>query len=152
MKIDFSYNIEQSKFPKEKWEKLWFEVKRDVEVEGDDKFKDDFLANNNQNFQRKNGKNCGLKLRLLHQDKCRIKPVKAAVNDSSIMSPSTPPSTDLNLAEESCSTWLDYVGPVITDELETLMGMFKGRSLSRNYIRGKIIFLAILRFGVIMAT
>nr|GFA35653.1 hypothetical protein [Tanacetum cinerariifolium] len=28
--------------------------------------------------------------RLLHQDKCLVRPVKAAVNDSSIVSPSTP--------------------------------------------------------------
>ncbi|GJT29492.1 hypothetical protein Tco_0909767 [Tanacetum coccineum] len=57
--------------------------------------------------------------RLLHQDKCRVRSVKAAVNDSSIVSPSTPPGTDLNLAEESYSTWLDYVGPLITDELDS---------------------------------
>ncbi|PWA46408.1 hypothetical protein CTI12_AA509060 [Artemisia annua] len=57
--------------------------------------------------------------RLLYQDKCRVRPVKAAVNDSSIVSPSTPPGTDLNLAEESCSMWLDYVGPLITDELDS---------------------------------
>nr|GEV79453.1 ribonuclease H-like domain-containing protein [Tanacetum cinerariifolium] len=57
--------------------------------------------------------------RLLHQDKCRVRPVKAAVNDSSIVSPSTPPGTVLSLAEESCSTWLDYVGPLITDELDS---------------------------------
>nr|GFA65108.1 zinc finger CCCH domain-containing protein 19 [Tanacetum cinerariifolium] len=50
---------------------------------------------------------------------CRVRPVKAAVNDSSIVSPSTPPVTDLNLAEESCSTWLDYVGPLITNELDS---------------------------------
>nr|GFA70527.1 hypothetical protein [Tanacetum cinerariifolium] len=59
-----------------------------------------------------------LRNRLLHQDKCRVRPVKAAVDDSSIVSPSTPPGTVLNLAEESCSTWLDYVGPLITDELD----------------------------------
>nr|GEV12548.1 hypothetical protein [Tanacetum cinerariifolium] len=57
--------------------------------------------------------------RLLHQDKCRVRPVKAAVNDSSIVSPSTPPGTVLNLVEESYSTWLDYVGPLITDELDS---------------------------------
>nr|GFA28193.1 hypothetical protein CTI12_AA053730 [Tanacetum cinerariifolium] len=50
---------------------------------------------------------------------CRVRPVKAAVNDSSIVTPSTPPVTDLNLAEESCSTWLDYVGPLITNELDS---------------------------------
>nr|GFA82383.1 zinc finger CCCH domain-containing protein 19 [Tanacetum cinerariifolium] len=49
---------------------------------------------------------------------CRVRPVKAAVKDSSIESPSTPSVTDLNLAEESCSTWLDYVGPLITNELD----------------------------------
>nr|GEV29842.1 amidase family protein [Tanacetum cinerariifolium] len=60
----------------------------------------------------------GIPIWLLHQDKCRVRPVKAAVNDSSIISPSTPPGTVLNLAEESCSTWLDYVGHLITDELD----------------------------------
>ncbi|GJY79820.1 zinc finger CCCH domain-containing protein 19 [Tanacetum coccineum] len=59
-----------------------------------------------------------LRNRLLHQDKCRVRSVKAAANDSSIVSPSTPPGT-LNLAEESYSTWLDYVGPLITDELDS---------------------------------
>ncbi|GJV71603.1 hypothetical protein Tco_1491598 [Tanacetum coccineum] len=38
---------------------------------------------------------------------------------SSIVSPSTPPGNDLNIAKESCSTWLDYVGPLITDELDS---------------------------------
>nr|GFB41014.1 hypothetical protein [Tanacetum cinerariifolium] len=57
--------------------------------------------------------------RLLHQDKCWVRLVKAAVNDYSIVSPSTPSGTILNLAEESCSTWLDYVGPLITDELDS---------------------------------
>ncbi|GJR12920.1 5-oxoprolinase-like protein [Tanacetum coccineum] len=60
-----------------------------------------------------------LRNRLLHQDKCRVRSVKAAVNDSSIVSPSTPPGNDLNIAKESCSTWLDYVGPLITDELDS---------------------------------
>nr|GFA43599.1 zinc finger CCCH domain-containing protein 19 isoform X1 [Tanacetum cinerariifolium] len=60
-----------------------------------------------------------LRNRLLHQDKCRVRLVEAAVNDSSIVSPSTPPGTVLNLAKESCSTWLDYVGPLITDELDS---------------------------------
>nr|GEY45298.1 hypothetical protein [Tanacetum cinerariifolium] len=45
--------------------------------------------------------------------------VKAAVNDSNIVSPSMPPGTVLNLAEESCSAWLDYVGPIITNELDS---------------------------------
>nr|GEZ31866.1 hypothetical protein [Tanacetum cinerariifolium] len=58
-----------------------------------------------------------LRNRLLHQDKCRVRPV-AVVNNSSIVSPSTPLVTVLNLSEESCSTWLDYVGPLITDELD----------------------------------
>nr|GEZ69071.1 5-oxoprolinase-like protein [Tanacetum cinerariifolium] len=57
--------------------------------------------------------------RLLHQDKCWVRPVKAAVNDSSIVSPSTPQGTILNVVEESCSTWLDYVDPLITDELDS---------------------------------
>nr|GEW65934.1 hypothetical protein [Tanacetum cinerariifolium] len=59
-----------------------------------------------------------LRNRLLHQDKCRVRPI-AAVNDSIIVSPSTPPGTVLNLSEESCLTWLDYVGPLITDELDS---------------------------------
>nr|GEU51381.1 katanin p80 WD40 repeat-containing subunit B1 homolog isoform X1 [Tanacetum cinerariifolium] len=59
-----------------------------------------------------------LRNELLHQHKCQVGTTKAAVNDSSIVSPSTPPGTVLNLAEESCSTWLDYVGPLITDELD----------------------------------
>nr|GFB01985.1 hypothetical protein [Tanacetum cinerariifolium] len=45
-----------------------------------------------------------LRNRLLHQDKCRVRTVKAAVNDSSIVSLSTPPGSVLNLAEEYCST------------------------------------------------
>nr|GEV13401.1 purine permease [Tanacetum cinerariifolium] len=45
----------------------------------------------------------------LDRNKCQVRPVKAVVNDSSIVSPSTPPGTVLNLAEESCSTWLDYL-------------------------------------------
>nr|GFB11225.1 hypothetical protein [Tanacetum cinerariifolium] len=45
-----------------------------------------------------------LRNRLLHQDKCQVRPVKAAVNDSSIV---------------SCSTWLNYVGPLITNELDS---------------------------------
>nr|GEU97131.1 oligopeptide transporter [Tanacetum cinerariifolium] len=49
---------------------------------------------------------------------CRVRPV-AAVNDSSIVSPSTPLGTVINLSEESCSMWLDYVGPLITDELDS---------------------------------
>nr|GEW56993.1 hypothetical protein CTI12_AA509060 [Tanacetum cinerariifolium] len=57
--------------------------------------------------------------RLLHRDKCRVRPVKAAVNDSIIVSSSTSPGTILNLAKESCSTLLDYVGPLITDELDS---------------------------------
>ncbi|GJV75390.1 hypothetical protein Tco_1506974 [Tanacetum coccineum] len=60
-----------------------------------------------------------LRNRLLHQDKCWVRSVKADVNDSSIVSPSTPLGTDLNLAEESYSTWLNYVGPLITDELDS---------------------------------
>nr|GEW50690.1 hypothetical protein [Tanacetum cinerariifolium] len=36
-----------------------------------------------------------------------------------IVSSSTPSGTVLNLAEESFSTWLDYVGPLITDELDS---------------------------------
>nr|GEY32645.1 hypothetical protein CTI12_AA509060 [Tanacetum cinerariifolium] len=44
-----------------------------------------------------------LRNRLLHQDNCQVRPV-AAVNDSSIVSLSTPPVTVQNLSEESCST------------------------------------------------
>nr|GEX85302.1 hypothetical protein [Tanacetum cinerariifolium] len=53
------------------------------------------------------------------EEDCRARPVKAAVKDSSIVSPSTPPVTNQNLAEESCSTWIDYVGPLITNELDS---------------------------------
>ncbi|GKB73899.1 RNA-directed DNA polymerase, eukaryota, partial [Tanacetum coccineum] len=35
--------------------------------------------------------------------------IPEVANDSSIVSPSTPPGNDLNIAKESCSTWLDYV-------------------------------------------
>ncbi|GJU46007.1 zinc finger CCCH domain-containing protein 19 [Tanacetum coccineum] len=45
--------------------------------------------------------------------------IPEVANDSSIVSPSTPPGNDLNIAKESCSTWLDYVGPLITDELDS---------------------------------
>ncbi|GJT81180.1 zinc finger CCCH domain-containing protein 19 [Tanacetum coccineum] len=45
--------------------------------------------------------------------------IPEVANDSSIVSPSTPPGNDLNIARESCSTWLDYVGPLITDELDS---------------------------------
>nr|GEZ86425.1 hypothetical protein [Tanacetum cinerariifolium] len=74
------------------------------------------LAHHNNGL---NDLDISLRNRLLHQDKCRVRPVKAAVNDSSIVSPSTPPTPVLNLAEESCSTLLDYVGPLITDELDS---------------------------------
>nr|GEV99967.1 reverse transcriptase domain-containing protein [Tanacetum cinerariifolium] len=46
----------------------------------------------------------------------RVRPVKAAVNDSSIVSPSTPSVTDLNLAEESCSTWINYAAQQLLEQ------------------------------------
>ncbi|GJT88089.1 hypothetical protein Tco_1298784 [Tanacetum coccineum] len=35
--------------------------------------------------------------------------IPEVANDSSIVSPSTPPGNDLNIAKESCSTWLDML-------------------------------------------
>ncbi|GKE12225.1 zinc finger CCCH domain-containing protein 19, partial [Tanacetum coccineum] len=75
--------------------------------------------------QTRNGKAClNLSLTVL---KSKFKILKGCLevnipevaNDSSIVSPSTPPGNDLNIAKESCSTWLDYVGPLITDELDS---------------------------------
>nr|GEZ61416.1 zinc finger CCCH domain-containing protein 19 [Tanacetum cinerariifolium] len=58
--------------------------------------------------------------RLLHQGKCHVTPVIAPEKDSIIVSPSTPPGNDLNLAVESGSSWLDYVGPLTSDELDSV--------------------------------
>ena len=45
--------------------------------------------------------------------------VNAPTKDPNIVSPSTPPGNDINLADESDSTWLDYVGPLISGELDS---------------------------------
>nr|GEV77474.1 zinc finger CCCH domain-containing protein 20 [Tanacetum cinerariifolium] len=58
--------------------------------------------------------------RLLHQGKCHVKPVIAPEKDSIIAPPSTPPGNDLNIAFESGSLWLDYVGPLTSDELDSV--------------------------------
>nr|GFD25917.1 zinc finger CCCH domain-containing protein 19-like isoform X2 [Tanacetum cinerariifolium] len=52
--------------------------------------------------------------RLLHQGKCHVTPVII------IAPPSTPPGNDLNIAIESGSSWLDYVGPLTSDELDSV--------------------------------
>nr|GEU63260.1 5-oxoprolinase-like protein [Tanacetum cinerariifolium] len=58
--------------------------------------------------------------RLLHQGKCHVTPVIAPEKDSIIAPPSTPPGNDLNIAVESGSSWLDYVGPLTSDELDSV--------------------------------
>nr|GEX82308.1 hypothetical protein [Tanacetum cinerariifolium] len=58
--------------------------------------------------------------RLLHQGKCHVMLVIAPKKDSIIAPPSTPPSNDLNIAVESSSSWLDYVGPLTSDELDSV--------------------------------
>ncbi|GJZ60957.1 zinc finger CCCH domain-containing protein 19 [Tanacetum coccineum] len=35
------------------------------------------------------------------------------------MSPSTPPGNDLNIAVESGSSWIDYIGPLTSDEIDS---------------------------------
>nr|GEV21573.1 zinc finger CCCH domain-containing protein 19 [Tanacetum cinerariifolium] len=58
--------------------------------------------------------------RLLHQGKCHVTPVIAPEKDSIIAPPSTPPGNDLNIAVVSGSSWLDYVGPLTRDELDSV--------------------------------
>ncbi|GJV32728.1 hypothetical protein Tco_1393128 [Tanacetum coccineum] len=39
--------------------------------------------------------------------------------DSIIAPPSTPPGNDLNIAAESGSWWIDYIGPLTSDEIDS---------------------------------
>ncbi|GJX71315.1 hypothetical protein Tco_0308486 [Tanacetum coccineum] len=45
--------------------------------------------------------------------------VIAPEKDSIIAPPSTPPSNDLNIAVESGSWWIDYIGPLTSDEIDS---------------------------------
>ncbi|GJW81183.1 zinc finger CCCH domain-containing protein 19, partial [Tanacetum coccineum] len=45
--------------------------------------------------------------------------VIAPVKDSIIAPPSTPPGNDLNIVVESGSSWIDYIGPLISDEIDS---------------------------------
>ncbi|GJZ49289.1 hypothetical protein Tco_0603479 [Tanacetum coccineum] len=44
--------------------------------------------------------------------------VIAPEKDSIIAPPSTPPGNDLNIAVESGSSWIDYIGPLTSDEID----------------------------------
>ncbi|GKA99335.1 photosystem II protein D1 [Tanacetum coccineum] len=44
-----------------------------------------------------------------------VTPVIAPEKDSIIAPPSTPPGNDLNIAAESGSSWIDYIGPLTSD-------------------------------------
>ncbi|GKA20951.1 hypothetical protein Tco_0700940 [Tanacetum coccineum] len=48
-----------------------------------------------------------------------VTPVIAPEKDSIIAPPSTPPGNDLNIAAESGSLWIDYIGPLTIDEIES---------------------------------
>ncbi|GJW22892.1 RNA-directed DNA polymerase, eukaryota [Tanacetum coccineum] len=43
----------------------------------------------------------------------------APEKDSIIAPPSTPPGNDLNIAVESGSSWIDYIGPLTSDEIDS---------------------------------
>ncbi|GKC76522.1 5-oxoprolinase-like protein, partial [Tanacetum coccineum] len=48
-----------------------------------------------------------------------VTPVIAPEKDSIIAPPSTPPGNDLNIAAESGSSWIDYIGPLTSDEIDS---------------------------------
>ncbi|GJX12122.1 RNA-directed DNA polymerase, eukaryota [Tanacetum coccineum] len=48
-----------------------------------------------------------------------VTPVIAPEKDSIIAPPSTPPGHDLNIAVESGSSWIDYIGPLTSDEIDS---------------------------------
>ncbi|GKD33591.1 hypothetical protein Tco_1249100 [Tanacetum coccineum] len=48
-----------------------------------------------------------------------VTPVIAPEKDSIIAPPSTPPGNDLNIAVESGSSWIDYIGPLTSDEIDS---------------------------------
>nr|GEY65215.1 hypothetical protein CTI12_AA443780 [Tanacetum cinerariifolium] len=56
----------------------------------------------------------------VNQCKCHVTPVIAPEKDSIIAPPSTPPGNDLNIVVESGSSWLDYLGPLTSDELDSV--------------------------------
>ncbi|GJU48660.1 ribonuclease H-like domain-containing protein [Tanacetum coccineum] len=48
-----------------------------------------------------------------------VTPVIAPEKDSTIAPPSTPPGNDLNIAAESGSSWIDYIGPLTSDDIDS---------------------------------
>ncbi|GJV10616.1 RNA-directed DNA polymerase, eukaryota [Tanacetum coccineum] len=77
-----------------------------------------------------------------------VTPVIAPRKYSIIAPPSTPPGNDLNIAVESGSSWIDYIGPLTSDEIDSDKrwsyrdpnGNIHGLTphyLSRNYVRGR---------------
>ncbi|GJR29891.1 5-oxoprolinase-like protein [Tanacetum coccineum] len=48
-----------------------------------------------------------------------VTPVIVPEKDSIIAPPSTPPGNDLNIAAESGSWWIDYIGPLTSDEIDS---------------------------------
>ncbi|GKA23833.1 5-oxoprolinase-like protein [Tanacetum coccineum] len=48
-----------------------------------------------------------------------VMPVIAPEKDSIIAPPSTPPGNDLNIAVESGSSWIDYIGHLTSDEIDS---------------------------------
>ncbi|GJS07180.1 RNA-directed DNA polymerase, eukaryota [Tanacetum coccineum] len=48
-----------------------------------------------------------------------VTPVIAPEKDSIIAPPSIPPGNDLNIAAESGSSWIDYIGPLTSDEIDS---------------------------------
>ncbi|GJX95820.1 hypothetical protein Tco_0351618 [Tanacetum coccineum] len=82
--------------------------------------------------------------------------------ENSIIAPPQHSGNDLNIAAESGSWWIDYIGPLTSDEIDSDKrwsyrdpngNIHAGGSLiaQMTVSVGKIIFLAIFRFGVIMA-
>ncbi|GKC39920.1 hypothetical protein Tco_1052304 [Tanacetum coccineum] len=53
------------------------------------------------------------------EDDVDVTPVIAPEKDSIIAPPSTPPGNDLNIAVESGSSWIDYIGPLTSDEIDS---------------------------------
>ncbi|GKF44163.1 hypothetical protein Tco_0130715, partial [Tanacetum coccineum] len=48
-----------------------------------------------------------------------VTPVIASEKDSIIAPPSTTPGNDLNINVESGSSWIDYIGPLTSDEIDS---------------------------------
>ncbi|GKE88860.1 5-oxoprolinase-like protein, partial [Tanacetum coccineum] len=53
-----------------------------------------------------------------------VTPVIAPEKDSIIAPSSTPPGNDLNIAIESGSSWIDYIGPLTSDPNGNIHGLF----------------------------